>query len=335
MNQAANELETLLKDLTSTKTGRRAFLAAVPLLMAACATDRHRLREGDNTDQQTEMTVEDEKKMTAEVLPEMRKQYPAVDNPELQNYVTGLGRKIVAANGLENHPYSYNFTVVGVPYVNAFALPAGTVFVTAPLLQMAETESELAGVIGHEIGHIKARHTAERMDKQKKESSKSWLYAVGGGLLGGAAGFGLGKLLCAPKDNACLAKAAGIGAAAGAAGGFLVQKFAFMANSQEDEMEADRIGFRVATKAGYDKDHVGTFYAKLLQMEQQHKQTNTPIVASIADAMSTHPPSRERVSQMDQMAGEMAKQPSPVITSKAFDKARGIADQWVKANKKG
>lgn len=328
------ELETTLKEMISTPVGRRTFLASIPLLMAACAHEKTRHREGDNSGQNTEMTVEDEKKMTAEVLPQMRKDYPAIQNAELQSYISQLGNRIVAANGLDGAPYKYNFTVVGVPYVNAFALPAGTVFVTAPLLQMAETEAELAGVVGHEIGHIKARHTAERMDEAKKGEGKSWLYAIGGGLLGGAAGFGLGKLLCSKGDNGCLAKAAGAGVAAGAAGGFLVQKYAFMANSQENEMEADRIGFRVATKAGYSKDHVGSFYAKLLQMEQSHKQNQTPVLASIADAMSTHPPSRERVAQMNQMAVETARQPSVVVTSKSFDKAKEMASSWVNSQKK-
>ncbi|MEW6057281.1 MAG: M48 family metalloprotease [Bdellovibrionota bacterium] len=326
------ELEQILKTLTSTPVGRRMFLASVPFLLTACATGRHRNREGDNSGQNTEMSVQDEQRMTQEVLPQMRKDYPPIENAELQAYISDLGQRIVAANGLRANPYNYNFTVVGVNYVNAFALPAGTVMVTAPLLEMAETEAELAGVVGHEIGHIKARHTAERMDRAKKDQKKSWLFAVGGGLLGGAAGFGAGKLLCPPKDTNCLVKASAIGAAAGAGGGFLIQKYAFMANSQEDEMEADRIGFRTSVNAGFSKDHVGTFYAKLLKMEEAHKKNNVPVLSSIVDAMSTHPPSKERVAQMQQMAGE-ARQPSNAkVSSKSFEKAKTLAKQWIQAN---
>ena len=94
------------------------------------------------------------------------------------------------------------------------------------------------------------------------------------------------------------------GAAAGASGGLLIQKYKFMANSREDEMEADRIGFRTAVRAGYSQDHVGSFYAKLLKMEEARQGSGTSILQSFADALSTHPPSRERVAQMGQLAAE-------------------------------
>jgi beta-barrel assembly-enhancing protease len=317
--------EKELKQLVDHPLGRRQFLAGLSLLLASCATpSQHRLREGDNSGQNTSLTVDDEIKMTNEVLPQMQKDYPPLQNNELQTYIRGLGRRIASANNLEGQPYNYNFTVVNVNYVNAFALPAGTVFVTAPLIEMAESEAELAGVIGHEIGHIKARHTAERMDKAKREQEKSSLYTVGGGLLGGALGYGLGRLACAPKDDACLKKATELGLGAGAIGGMLVQKYAFMANSREDEMEADRIGFKTALNAGYSKDHVGLFYSKLLKMEQERKSADPAVLKSFADAMSTHPPSKERVSQMNQMAMEQSNASNAIVSSIAFEKAQKI-----------
>ena len=327
-----SELEILLQQWTSTTMGRRTFLASIPVLMAACSTPQHRQREGNLTGKETSLSVQDEKMMTQEVMPQMRKDYPAIDNPFLQNYINNLGGRIVRANGLEGHPYNYNFTVVGVPYVNAFALPAGTVFVTAPLIAMSETEAELAGVVGHEVGHVKSRHTAQRMEKAKEEQSSSWKYAAGGGVLGGLAGFGLGKLLCPPTDNSCLVKATALGAAAGAGGGLLIQKYAFMANSREDEMEADRIGFRTSVKAGYHKDQVGTFYSKLLAMEKQAKQNNVPLVGSLQDAMSTHPPSQERVNQMHELAATEPAKPQAVVSSNDFAQAKRLAQQWVQAH---
>ncbi len=328
---ALEDLEQILKEWTSTPIGRRAFLASAGFLLASCATGgRHREREGDNTGQAAALSVEDEKRMTAEVMPEMRKDYPALNNPELQSYINTIGQRIVRANGLHGNPYNYNFTVVGVKQVNAFALPAGTVFVTAPLLAMAETEAELAGVVGHEIGHIKARHTAERIAVAQQEKGKSWMFAGGGGLLGGLAGLGLGKLLCPPEDKKCVMKAAGAGVAAGAAGGLLIQKYYFMANSREDEMEADRIGFRTSVAAGFHKDHVGSFYAKLLQMEEQRQQKNVPILGSLSDAMSTHPPSRDRVGQMQEMAAREPAKASAVVSSKEFERAKKIAADFSK-----
>lgn len=326
-HQALKEFEKYLDEWNSTPMGRRTFLASMGVLMAACAApEKTRHREGDNSGQETELTFADERKMTQEVLPQMRKDYPPLQNAQMQSYISGLGRKVVAANKLEGNPYSYNFTVVDVDYVNAFALPAGTVFVTAPLIAMADTEAELVGVIGHEVGHIQARHTAERMDKAKKEESKTWKYALGGGVLGGVLGYGLGKLTCPPKDNECMAKATQLGAAAGVGGGLLVQKYGFMANSREDEMEADRIGFRTSVAAGYDKDHVGLFYAKLLKMEQSRGQQNA-VLQKVTDAMSTHPPSKERVAQMNQMAAQQAKTANMIVSTKQFDEMKKLATQ--------
>ncbi len=328
---AVAEMDRIFKRMLESEVGRREFLAAVPFLLASCATtDQSRFREGDNKGQNTELTVDDERRMAKEALQEMRKDYPAVQDPELQNYIHSVGTRLTKSNGLEGQPYNYTFTVVDVGYVNAFALPAGTIFVTTPLLAMAESEAELAGVVGHEIGHVKARHTAERIEAQKKQTS-SWVYALGGGLLGGVAGYGLGKLICPPNDNGCAAKAAQYGAIAGAGGGLLVQKYKYMANSREDEMEADRIGFKTAVQAGYAPNKVGEFYSKLQKMEMERKQGGSPILASLADVMSTHPPSQERVQQMGEMAQSAPANLRAITSTQTFDRIRKRAAELAKA----
>ncbi len=306
---------------------RKISLSLVLLfLVLSCApTQQTRYREGSNVGQQVGLTVQDERRLTEEALPKMKQEYPPAKSPELQKYISELGMKIVRANKLEGNPYQYRFTVVDVENVNAFALPAGTVFVTAPLIAMTENEAELAGVIGHEVGHVVARHAAERMYVMEQEQNKTWLLAAGGGLVGAAAGFGLGKLLCADGDSACLAKAALIGAAAGAGGGLLVQKFKFMANSREDEMEADRIGFKLAVGAGYDKDKVGKFYERLLQMEKNAQQGGGTMMKSLADALSTHPPSEERVKQMNEMAASAPAVRNPLVSSADYGRMKQVA----------
>lgn len=323
-NEALSKLEIELNTLIETKSGRRAFMMAMPLLLAACASKTsNRMREGDNTGQEVALTPEEERKLTAEALPQMQKEYPALQNAEVQRYISSVGNKLVATNNLNKNPYQYNFTVVDAKMVNAFALPAGTIYVTAPLIKMAKSEAELAGVIGHEIGHVTARHTAERMALAKKEQNKSLLFGAAGALLGGAAGFGLGKLMCKQQDRECLARASLYGAGAGAAGGLLIQKFAFMANSREDEMEADRIGFKISNNAGYDKNHVGLFYERLLDMEKEYRKNQNKLLASFTDAMSTHPPSQERVDQMKSMSNEVGSK-SGAVSSKAFERIQSL-----------
>jgi len=157
--------------------------------ITSCApTSSSRYREGSNVGQEVGMTVKDEQRLTKEALPKMQKDFPPAKNQELQKYISDLGMKIVRANNLEGNPYHYDFTVVDVPNVNAFAMPAGKVFVTAPLIALASNEAELAGVVAHEIGHVVARHTAERMYAMEKEGKKTWLYAAGGAVVGAAVG---------------------------------------------------------------------------------------------------------------------------------------------------
>lgn len=324
-HQALIELEKSLQQLNATPMGRRLFLSTVPVLIAGCATTvpQHRQREGDNVGQETSITVADEKQMAKEYIPQMEKEYPPHKNQYAQQHINAIGQKIVKENGLNNNPYQYHFTVVDSKMINAFALPAGSVYVTAPLIKSAGSEAELSGVIGHEIGHVKARHTAERIDRQKKEQSKTFLYGLGGAILGGVAGYGLGKLICSEHDKDCLRRVALYGGLAGGAGGLLIQKFAFMANSREDEMEADRIGYKTAMNTGYHPQHVGKFYERLLEMEEKHKQGQSNLLAPFADALSTHPPSQERVTQQKQLAEEFGAT-TGVINTPQFQKVQKI-----------
>ncbi|MEN6421174.1 MAG: M48 family metalloprotease [Smithella sp.] len=301
------------------------FILLFLFAIASCApTNASRYREGSNVGQETNLTVQDEQRLTKEALPKMLKDYPSAKNQELQKYISDLGIKIVKANKLEGNPYHYTFTVVDVADVNAFALPAGTIFVTAPLIAMASNEAELAGVVSHEIGHVVARHTAERMYAMEKAQNKTWMYAAGGAAVGAIVGYGLGTVLCSDGDSACKAKAALIGGAVGAGGGLLAQKYTFLVNSREDEMEADRIGFKYAVAAGYDKDQVGKFYEKLLEIEKKANKSGSTLVKNLSDAMSTHPPSEERVKQMNELAAQTPVKKS-ITDTQEFTRAKQIA----------
>ncbi|HPV48427.1 MAG TPA: M48 family metalloprotease [Smithellaceae bacterium] len=301
------------------------LIVLLMLTTIACApTHSSRYREGSNVGQETNMTVQDEERLTKEALPKMLKDYPPVQNQELQKYLSGLGMKIVRANNLEGNPYRYNFTVVDVPDINAFAMPAGTIFVTAPLIANTSSEAELAGVVSHEIGHVVSRHSAERMYQMEKAQNKTWMYVGGGAVVGAAAGLGLGVLLCDKGDKACLAKAAALGGVVGAGGGFLAQKYTFLVNSREDEMEADRLGFRYSVAAGYHKDHVGKFYERLLEMEKSGNKNADPLMKSLSDAFSTHPPSVERVQQMKELAAQSPDR-GAIINTQEFNRAKQIA----------
>ncbi|MCM2351718.1 MAG: M48 family metalloprotease [Bacteriovoracaceae bacterium] len=310
---------------------KKLFLITL-LSVTACATEKTRYREGNNEGQKAALTVEEEKNLTKESLAEMKKDYPPAKNAELQAYINKLGQKIVRANKLSNNPYTYTFTVVDVKDINAFALPAGSIFMTAPIIAMAESEAEIAGVLGHEIGHVTARHTAERMYMAKKEEGKTWVFGGIGAALGGTAGYLLSSKLCDPKDLACKAKYTAYGAGAGGVGGLMIQKYGFMKNSQEDELESDRVGFRYAANAGYDKAKVGDFYRKLQAMEEASKKNQNAVMGWVADAMASHPPSKARVSQAEEMK-TLIKTTGGVTVTPEFLRMKKLAQQVVDQNK--
>ncbi len=307
------------------------LILSIVFLISACATEKTRYREGNNQGQKAALTVEEEKKLTKEALGEMKKDYPPARNPEIQAYLNKIGQKIVKANKLNNNPYTYSFTVVDVKAVNAFALPAGSIFMTAPIIAMAESEAEIAGVLGHEIGHVTARHTAERMYMAKKEEGKTWVFGGIGAALGGTAGYLLSKKLCAPNDTACKAKYALYGAGAGGVGGLMIQKYGFMKNSQEDELESDRVGFRYATNAGYDKEKVGDFYRKLQAMEEAAKKNQNAVMGWVSDAMASHPPSKSRVAQANEMKILIKSNGGTTVTPE-FLRMKKIAQDIVNSN---
>ena len=106
------------------------------------------------------MSPAQEQKVGAEEHQNIIKTMGVYKNKEMQAYVNEIGQSL--AKNTERPDVSYTFTVLDSPMVNAFALPGGYVYVTRGLLALANSEAELAGVIGHEIGHVTARHSAER-----------------------------------------------------------------------------------------------------------------------------------------------------------------------------
>lgn len=313
---------------------KKVSIVMLLVLLSGCASKTSdRYREGDNKGQTAALTVDEEKKLTEEALKDMSKEYPPVKDQRLAAYINKLGQKLVQANKLNNNPYSYRFTVTDVPMVNAFALPAGSIYITTPIIAMAESEAEIAGVLGHEIGHVTARHTAERMYVAKKEQSKTIAFGAVGAAVMGTAGYFASKKLCDPKDLECKAKVIGGGVALGAVGGLFVQKYGFMKNSQEDELESDRVGFRYATNAGYDKEKVGDFYSKLLAMEKEAKKGQNAAVGWLSDAMASHPASQKRVSQAEEMKGLVQTNGGISVTNE-FLEMRRIAREMVEKHKK-
>jgi predicted Zn-dependent protease len=246
------------------------LLAAAALGLNACsyatspATGRQFL---------TPVSEKQEAQMGAEEHPKILQEFGGAysEKPNLNAYVNQIGQTV--SQHAERKDVTYTFTVLNSDEINAFALPGGYVYVTRGLLALANNEAELAGVLGHEIGHVNARHTAERMGQQQTASVLSTIGVAAATILGGDA---LGQLAS--------------GAAEQGSAIYLGQY------SQSQEFEADSLGVRYIAKTGYDPQAMATFLDSLDQ--DTHLEAKEAGNASAADAYSmtqSHPRTPDRV----------------------------------------
>ncbi|MEQ8603151.1 MAG: M48 family metalloprotease [Marivibrio sp.] len=219
------------------------------------------------------MSIQDDIELGRREHPKLVKQFGGeYENPRLQSYVARLGER--AAAYAEYQEFPYKFTIVNSPIINAFALPGGFVYISRGLLSFASNEAELMGVLSHEIGHVNARHTAERVSSSQLAQGLVLLGAVATG-------------------SRALAQAGSTAA------GLALQSF-----SREQEFEADSLGIRYMSRAGYDPDAMSTFLATLREYTQVHAkiQGRDPGVVDETNLMATHPRTIERVQRARQQA---------------------------------
>ena len=157
----------------------------------------------------------------------------ATPSPALQQYLTGIGERMAARTEGDFPNIDWEFTLLDSAVVNAFALPGGKVFITRGLAERLEDESELAGVIGHEIGHVTARHANSRISKQTLFS---------GGLQTIAA-----VLASAPADSGASTVGQATLPALQIGGELLMLRY-----GRGEELEADDLGMRYMSRVGYD-----------------------------------------------------------------------------------
>ena len=255
----------------------RAVLLCLPLLsLAGCSTNPATGKQSFTAF----MSPADEMRVGAEEHPKILKQFNgAYPEGQMAAYADQVGAALARVSEVTTMPFT--FTVLNTDKVNAFALPGGYVYITRGLLALADDEAEMAGVLAHEIGHITARHTAQRYSK----SIATNLGLTVLGALGSAAGAppGLGDI-------------ASFGAQA------YLQGF-----SREQELEADMLGARYLARAGYDVGAMGGFLGKLQRHDRlEAALKDTPDPAARFNIMSTHPRTADRIAQAIRLAGGAA-----------------------------
>jgi Peptidase family M48 len=174
---------------------------------------------------------------------EVERQLPALDDSEVQSYVDRIGNRLAESIPPEfRHPeFQYRYTVVDVRDVNAFALPGGFTYVNRGLIETAQNEAQLAGVIAHEISHAALRHGTAQDAKAQKYQVGSILGQIAGAVIGGGVGQVVGGL-----------SQLGISAA-------------FLRYSREYERQADTLGAQIMANAGYDPRELANMFRILEQ----------------------------------------------------------------------
>lgn len=197
----------------------------------------------------------------------------AVQGPQA-NYVTAVGRKIAVQSGLSNAQNDFTVTLLNSSVDNAFAIPGGYVYTTRQLVALMNNEAELAGVLGHEVGHVAARHSAKRQSTATRNQVIGVLGAVLSGVLLGNSQFG--QLLQQGFMQGSQ---------------LLTLKF-----SRTQENEADRLGIEYLRRAGYDPRAMSTVLASLAAQNALSVRLMGSQENRVPEWASTHPDPAARVS---------------------------------------
>lgn len=207
------------------------LIALTMTLSCATRTPGDPLRPGFN-----QFSKEQDIEIGKEYSAEVKKQADIVSNPRLQNYVKEIGQRL--AQQPEADSYPYEFTLINEPSINAFALPGGPIFVHSGLIDAADNEAQVAGVLAHEVAHVALRHGTS-------QASKSQMIQLPAVLAGAVLG-----------NGGALAQIGQIGVGLGLEA--LMTKY-----SRSAEKEADALGARIMSKAGYNPLEMARFFEKL------------------------------------------------------------------------
>lgn len=204
----------------------------------------------------------DEIKLGAQVHQELSKKTKFVNDAALNSYINNLGQRLAARSRRTN--LQFRFFVVDDKSINAFATLGGYVYVHTGLIRAASSEAQLAAVIGHEIGHIVARHGLENVKQAQKYGTMAAIAGIAGQVLGGNRGSNIGQVA-----------------------GQLIFGGQLMKHSRDAEREADYLGLYNINRAGYNTGGM----VEMFEMLQRVSAQNPNALGSI---MASHPPPRER-----------------------------------------
>ena len=230
--------------------------ALLAVLATACATNPVTGKR-----QISFMSEEQEIQTGRQLDAEVRQQMGVYQDDELQKYIEDVGMRLARQSQRPNLPW--HFTIVDSPAVNAFALPGGYIYITRGILPYLDNEAQLAGVLGHEIGHVAARHSAQQYTRSAATSM---------GVL-------IGSIFVPQIRPFGQLAETGLGVM-------------FLKYSRENELQADSLGAEYAAAGGWDPAQVPVFLTTLARISEMSDRSGTP------NWLQTHPQPENRVARV-------------------------------------
>lgn len=231
------------------------------------------------------LTRAQERDLGRQMMAQVWRHLPVLDDPQINAYLQDLGQRL--ATHSDAPELDYHFFVLNIPTINAFAMPGGYIGVNAGLILSARNESELAGVLAHEIAHVTQRHLARRLQDSQRVSLQSTALL-------------LAAILIGTQDSE-----AGTAAAAAGIAGSIQQQLNY---SRAFEHEADNLGIRMLAAANLDPQGMPDFFSRLA--EATRYQNRPP------EYLSTHPVTENRIVESSNRAASLSG--GTVFESAAF-----------------
>ncbi|AHM61271.1 peptidase M48 Ste24p [Flammeovirgaceae bacterium 311] len=248
------------------KTALTSLIVAVVLMFTSCATNPVTGRR-----QVSLVSTEQEIAMGQQADPQIVAQFGLYESPELQRFIQNKGQQMAAVS--HRSELNYEFKILDSPVINAFAVPGGYVYFTRGIMAHFNNEAQFAGVLGHEIGHITARHSAQQQTKAT---------------LGQVAL--IGAMIASPEFAQF-----GNTAAQGL-------QLLFLKYGRDDERQSDKLGVEYSSKIGYDASEMADFF---LTLQRQSEGTGSE---EIPGFLSTHPNPGDRYQDVHELAAKWKKQ---------------------------
>jgi beta-barrel assembly-enhancing protease len=237
-----NAVNKIQRVFTKTRGWSRTFLSWSLPTLAACGVSQQK-----------------EVKMGSDSAAQIARQLPLIKDPESLRYINVLGDSL--AHVTDERDLDWHFAIVDSKEINAFAIPGGYIYINRGLIEHAESMSEVAGVLGHEIGHVTRRHTIKQQQK--------------------AQGTNIGMSVACALTRVCTNGLANVGADVLAGGMFA--KF-----SRADEAEADEEGVRTTIKAGIDPHGIPEMFRILLDERKKNP-------GAVSNFFASHPLEEDRI----------------------------------------